>query len=512
MTQFARSRFRGSTHDRLQEDKKCSVELDRLFYALTNGESMWCSIRRDVPSFPRNLIYFGGGVFRVSLLSFSTSALPAVTNLVIGRMTERLHSVSNDCNGIYSGRRFQVIAFESNSKLVEIEKEVFFKDDSLRSICLPASVESLGHRSFESCESLCSLTFESGSKLTRIGLSALSDCLSLRWICLPASVDFLGRSCFSGCRSLSSFTFESGSKLTRIEANAFFYCLSLESICLPATLQKIDPAALSNSGLSKITIEEGNQHFRVSGGCLLAFDGLSVIRYFGRDKNATLSRDIQILGPGCFRYCSSLSSLSFESGSQLTRIEANALYHCLSVKSISLPGSLEFIGEYSFTSCTSLSSLTFESGARLTRIEADLLSNCSALQSIHLPASLEFIGRNSFWSCSALKSLTFESGSQLAQIEGSALWGCDALNSILIPRSIKELGKGWANPRSLRQVIFESALSLRIMIETGKVHLIQDFEIKFVEHDCGLDFRGYSVQPVPGANDIFRLVTIGSPT
>jgi hypothetical protein len=75
----------------------------------------------------------------------------------------------------------------------------------------------------------------------------------------------------------------------------------------------------------------------------------------------------------------------------------------------------------------------------------------------------------------------------------------------VIPRSIKELTKDWADESSLREVIFESALSLRVMIETDKVELNQSFYIKFIERDCKLVFRGYSVETVSGANDLFRI-------
>jgi hypothetical protein len=43
------------------------------------------------------------------------------------------------------------------------------------------------------------------------------------------------------------------------------------------------------------------------------------------------------------------------------------------------------------------------------------------------------------------------------------------------------------------------------MIETEKIDWSERFEIKFVEYDCGLDFPGYSIQTVHGANDLFRL-------
>jgi hypothetical protein len=55
-------------------------------------------------------------------------------------------------------------------------------------------------------------------------------------------------------------------------------------------------------------------------------------------------------------------------------------------------------------------------------------------------------------------------------------------------------------------VVFESALSLRVMIETGKVDLEEDFEIRFVDCDRTLDFPGHSLQTLNNSNDVFRVV------
>jgi hypothetical protein len=52
----------------------------------------------------------------------------------------------------------------------------------------------------------------------------------------------------------------------------------------------------------------------------------------------------------------------------------------------------------------------------------------------------------------------------------------------------------------------ESALSIRIMLETDNIDLSEGFEIKLVECDCELDFPGYSVQNVHGANGQAHLV------
>jgi hypothetical protein len=65
---------------------------------------------------------------------------------------------------------------------------------------------------------------------------------------------------------------------------------------------------------------------------------------------------------------------------------------------------------------------------------------------------------------------------------------------------------------SLKQIIFESALSLRIMIETGKADLDGGVEIRFVDCDCALNFYGYSVETVQGSNDAIRLVRLSSQT
>jgi hypothetical protein len=418
-----------------------------------------------------------------------------------------------------------------------------------------------GDRTLSASSALSSvqfIAFEFRSRLTRIEPQAFSFGSSLQSICLPASLEFLGMESFYWCGSLSSFSFEFGSKLTRIEPLALCNCPSLTSFSLPASLKIISPSALNGTGISHIAVEEGNCHFRVSGDFLVDTEGISVIRYFGSASRVALAPHIEIvraccfysckslcplifdsgpklrrieseaffgcsslqlislpasvefLGGGSFSTCTSLSSFTFESGSKLTRIKGSALSHCSSLKSISLPASVEYLGACCFSSCKSLSSFAFESGSKLAQLGGWAFSACSALQSICLPAALKFLEQGSFKSCESLSSLTLESESKLTRIEGDALLGCSSLEFILIPRSITELKSGWAKGSSLRQVAFESALSLRIMIETSKIDLSNDFDIKFVECDCELNFPGYSVETVDGGNGAIRLVKTSS--
>jgi hypothetical protein len=61
----------------------------------------------------------------------------------------------------------ETITFESGSKLRELNGEAFFGCDSLKSICLPASLETIYSSSFPHCRGL-RIEIESGNKFYRV--------------------------------------------------------------------------------------------------------------------------------------------------------------------------------------------------------------------------------------------------------------------------------------------------------------------------------------------------------
>jgi hypothetical protein len=48
------------------------------------------------------------------------------------------------------------------------------------------------------------------------------------------------------------------------------------------------------------------------------------------------------------------------------------------------------------------------------------------------------------------------------------------------------------------------------MIETDKADLREGVEVKFIDGDCGLNFPGYSLQPVHGVNDVLHIMKTSS--
>jgi hypothetical protein len=115
---------------------------------------------------------------------------------------------------------------------------------------------------------------------------------------------------------------------------------------------------------------------------------------------------VQILGSYCFLFCKSLSSISFESNSQLTRIESNA-FSSSSLQSIVIPSTVQILGSYCFSFCKSFSSISFESNSQLARIELSGFSSPS-LHSIIIPRNVQFINGSAFIGV-ALRSISIES-------------------------------------------------------------------------------------------------------
>ncbi|MDR1236014.1 MAG: leucine-rich repeat domain-containing protein [Holosporaceae bacterium] len=171
----------------------------------------------------------------------------------------------------------------------------------------------------------------------------------------------------------------------------------------------------------------------------------------------TVPKNVKAIDSYCFAGCKSLSSISFESGSQLTRIESYAFADS-GLESITIPRSVNFLGSYCFTDCESLFSVSFESDSRLTSIERETFLR-SGLESITIPRSVNFLDSYCFAACKNLSLINFESDSRLTRIESYAFSesGSESgLGSITIPKSVKTLGSRCFNGcRSLSSVSFD---------------------------------------------------------
>jgi hypothetical protein len=124
-----------------------------------------------------------------------------------------------------------------------------------------------------------------------------------------------------------------------------------------------------------------------------------LIRNFSKSSAIEIGNNIEILGSYCFASCESLSSITFESNSHLTRIESFT-FPCSSLQSIVIPRNVQFIDGSAFMDMT-LSSISIESGNEIFVIEHDflidilhhkLIRNFSKSSAIEIGNNIEILG------------------------------------------------------------------------------------------------------------------------
>ena len=124
---------------------------------------------------------------------------------------------------------------------------------ALTSIEIPASVETIEAAAFMRCSKLATVTFEKGSQLKTIGgdysssyyYGVFSDCTALKSIEIPASVETIEAAAFKGCSSLATVTFEKGSQLKTIGGGYYSYSSSYYygAFCQLKNLMTVDMSA-----------------------------------------------------------------------------------------------------------------------------------------------------------------------------------------------------------------------------------------------------------------------------
>ena len=254
------------------------------------------------------------------------------------------------------------------------------------------------------------------NRLTAIGLNMFCNS-RLKTVVIPASVQTIEAGAFEECSNLSTVTFEKGSQLKTIKGGytssatkprdyhgAFSDCAALASIEIPASVQNIEAYAFSGCyKLTTVIFEKGSQLKSISVG----YNALTSIE---------IPASVETIESSAFGSCvSSLATVTFEKNSQLKTIGRSSFGNS-ALTSIEIPASVQTIEANAFKD-SELSTVTFEKGSRLKTIGRGSFRN-SALTSIKIPASVQTIEANAFRECSNLSTVTFEIDSELRNILG----------------------------------------------------------------------------------------------
>ncbi len=124
------------------------------------------------------------------------------------------------------------------STLRTIQSGAFSGCESLEEIDFPAGLTEI-NGAFNRCSGLKEVTFPDGIKR----ISGFEDCDSLVSVTIPDSVETLGGSAFQSCDSLT--TAKIGRGVDTLKGRLFAKCGNLRSVCLPDTIEKIEAYAFA---------------------------------------------------------------------------------------------------------------------------------------------------------------------------------------------------------------------------------------------------------------------------
>ena len=215
-------------------------------------------------------------------------------------------------------------------------------------------VKALGDNSLKDCNSLVSVDLP--SSLQTIGYRALYNCINLKHLTLPDSVSSIEKEAVSHCNNLSSVYLPSSLKY--IGDSAFREDTSLLSVFIPPC--QLDEEIFYNcTSLSSAELGEGSANTGTR----------RLFTYCSSLVEVKLPNTLTSISDDTFARCTSLSSIDIPSG--LVNIGSQAFATCSSLTGVVLPASINSIGRNAFNYSYSvvLSGIQFK-GKTMAQVEA----------------------------------------------------------------------------------------------------------------------------------------------
>lgn len=219
-----------------------------------------------------------------------------------------------------------------------------------------------------------------GTPVTTIGNAAFRDS-SVTSVTIPASVTEIGANAFAGCTNLtivnyagdwSNLTIQSGNPAVQDAANAplFDFEFILNNTAVVVTNYKYNGAA------ADVTIPSRYQGKPVTTIGHAAFFNSAV-------TSVTIPDSVTSISDEAFINCPKLTNISIPNS--VTYIGFSAFSSCTSLKSITLPSSLSFISGALFLGCSQLT--TIHIPVSVTSIGNNAFADCPSLMTVTYPGS-----------------------------------------------------------------------------------------------------------------------------
>lgn len=217
-----------------------------------------------------------------------------------------------------------------------------------------------------------------GTPVTTIGNAAFRDS-SVTSVTIPASVTEIGANAFAGCTNLTSVTYGGDwSKLTIQSGNpAVEDAVNAQLFDFKFILNNTAVIVIRYNGTAAdVTIPS-----RYKGKPVTAIDHAAF--HDSAVTSVTIPDSVTAIPDDAFSYCSNLTNISIPNS--VTFIGFSAFNSCTSLKSITLPSSLSFISGALFLGCSQLT--TIHIPVSVTSIGNNAFADCPSLMTVTYPGS-----------------------------------------------------------------------------------------------------------------------------
>ena len=275
----------------------------------------------------------------------------------------------------------------------------------VKKIVLPNTITSLPESVFGANQHMEEVVLPDG--LREIPAQTFSMCTALTKIHLPANLEIIREAAFRGCTSLE--TLELPNTTREIHDSAFEQCIKLSTVSLSANLEYLDEDAFNLSPISEvhipanvrkidgnpfsccknlatITVDEGNQWFRVVDNVLFDKEMTEIVCYAGqkKDANYTVPSTVKTVHGKCFSRCYHINEVILPEGLETLQ---NRAFCQTSLKKCRIPGNTT-LSEVTFDECNELEELEIAEGTKELDLYLYYVVNCPTV-CLKLPEGLE---------------------------------------------------------------------------------------------------------------------------
>lgn len=367
-------------------------------------------------------------------------------------------------------------------------------NDTLESLTIPNTVQSLDFRSFRSHVALKDLSIGSGIRV--IPFASFSYCTSLSSVTLSNSLNEIGYVCFSYNSGITSVG-EVGSHSSVEIPNSlysmndtFLSCSGLTAVTIPSNVRFISSAFGNCENLESMTIKSiyppyvDTYGFENLNNCRVYVPCESLYSYKSARGWKSIANQIYPIESSCvptpykdFKYkwddgedsytvpCDDTYTISGSNGARGELVLGDCVHELgkgafsgnTALTSVEISKTVDMIDLEAFSGCTALTSVTIPDNV-VEFYGGWIFADCISLTSVTMPKAVYIIAERMFYNCSGLTSvtmpeyITYEMDSQKT-LQRDMFYGCASLSHVTLPINLKTIGaRVFAYCRSLTSV------------------------------------------------------------